>query len=132
MSIWSWFGPDKLKKCEARARKEPDNPQVQFELGTEYERRGLNHQAIEAFLKTLEHNPRSAESHFNLGVLYETVDNGRQAIFHMAQAGNLFSERNDTANKDKARSKLKAYYQQFNQPPGRSSAAPDPSPGGSA
>lgn len=121
MPIWSWFGSNKLRECETRAGKEPDNPEVQFELGTEYERRGLYLQAIEAFEKTLQLNPRSAEAHFNLGVLYETADNGRQAIFHMVQAGNLFSERNDTDNKDKARARLKAYYQQFNFKPGDSS-----------
>jgi len=31
----------------------------------------------------------------------------------MVQAGNLFSERNDVENKDKARKKLKTYYKQF-------------------
>ncbi len=122
MSIWNWFGSDKLKECEDKVRNNPDNPQYPFELGTEYERRGRPAQAIEAFHQTLKLNPRSAETHFNLGVLYESAGNGRQAIFHMVQAGNLFSERNDTPNKDKARSSLKAYYKKFDfQPDGRPS-----------
>ena len=62
--------------------------------------------------------PDHAPAHFNLGVLYETIQNGRQAIFHMVQAGNLFSERNDSENKDKARKKLKVYYKQFDFQPG--------------
>lgn len=113
MSIWNWFGSDKLKECEDKARNDPDNPQVPFELGSEYERRGRHAQAIEAFHQTLKLNPRSAETHFNLGVLYEATENGRKAIFHMVQAGNLFSERNDTGNKDKARTRLKVYYKKF-------------------
>jgi len=119
MSFWNWLRPGKLKECEERARREPENPQCHFELATEYERRGQNAKAIESFQQTLKLSPRSAETHFNLGVLYETTHNGRQAIFHMVQAGNLFSERNDMENKDKARKKLKAYYKQFDfQPDG--------------
>lgn len=118
MSFWDWLGSGKLKEYEDKARREPENPQYQFELGTEYERRGKYSQAIEAFERTLKLSPRSAETHYNLGVLYETTDNGRKAIFHMVQAGNLFSERNDTENKDKARKKLKAYYKQFDFQPG--------------
>ena len=113
MSFWNWFGSGKLKEYEEKARREPENPQCHFELATEYEQRGQYPEAIEAFQKTLKLSPRSAETHYNLGVLYETTGNGRQAIFHMVQAGNLFSERNDVENKDKARKKLKAYYKQF-------------------
>jgi len=118
MSFWNWFGSGKLRECEEKTRLEPENPQCHFELATEYERRGQYPQAIEAFQKTLTLSPRSAETHFNLGVLYETTGNGRQAIFHMVQAGNLFSERNDVESKDKARKKLKTYYKQFDFQPG--------------
>ena len=118
MSFWKGLGSSKLRECEEKARREPENPKCHFELGTEYERQGQYPQAIEAFQHTLKLSPRSAETHFNLGVLYETARNGREAIFHMVQAGNLFSERNDAENKDKARRKLKTYYKQFNFQPG--------------
>jgi tetratricopeptide (TPR) repeat protein len=113
MSFRNWFGSGKLKECEEKTRREPENPQCHFELATEYDRRGQYPQAIEAFQQTLKLSPRSAETQFNLGVLYETTGNGRKAIFHMVQAGNLFSERNDMENKDKARKKLKVYYKKF-------------------
>lgn len=118
MPFWNWFGAGKLKECEEKVQREPENPQYLFELATEYEQRGRYPQAIEAFQQTLKLSPRSAETHFNLGVLYETIGYGRQAIFHMVQAGNLFSERNDVENKDKARKKLKKYYKQFDFQPG--------------
>ena len=113
MSFWKRFGSGKLQECLEKARQEPENPQHHFEVGTEYERRGEYPQAIEAFEYTLKLSPRSAETHFNLGVLYDLISNGRKAIYHMVQAGNLFSERNDMESKDKARKKLKAYYKQF-------------------
>lgn len=113
MSIWNLFGSGKIKEYLERAQREPDNPQWHFELAAEYERRGHYLKAIEAFQHTLKLSPRSAEAHFNLGVLFEKAANGRQAIFHMVQAGNLFSERNDGDNKDKARKRLKEYYQKF-------------------
>jgi len=118
MSFWNWFGSGKLRECEEKIRLEPENPQYHFDLATEYERQRQYPQAIEAFQKTLALSPRSAETHFNLGVLYETTGNGRQAIFHMVQAGNLFSERNDVESKDKARKNLKTYYKQFDFQPG--------------
>jgi Flp pilus assembly protein TadD len=118
MSFWNWFGSGKLREYEEKTRLEPENPQCHFDLATEYERRGQYPQAIETFQQTLALSPRSAETHFNLGVLYETTGNGRQAIFHMVQAGNLFSERNDVESKDKARKKLKTYYKQFDFQPG--------------
>ena len=121
MSWWNWFGSKKLKEFEEKVRLDPENPQYHFDLGTEYEQRGQYTKAIDSFHQTLKLSPRSAETHFNLGVLYETVQNGRQAIFHMVQAGNLFSERNDVENKDKARKKLKTYYQQFDFKPGEPS-----------
>lgn len=124
MSFWNWFGSGKLRECEKKAQNEPENPQCHFELATEYERRDQYPQAIEAFQKTLKLSPRSAETHFNLGVLYETAGNGRQAIFHMVQAGNLFSERNDVENKNKARKKLNAYYKQFDFQSGVPPSAP--------
>jgi len=124
MSFWNWFGSNKLRECEEKARREPENPQYHFELGTEYERQGQYLQAIEAFQQSLKLSPRSAEAHFNLGILNEKTKNGRQAIFHIVQAGNLFSERNDTENKDKARKKLKAYYKKFNFQPGDNPPTP--------
>lgn len=113
MSLWNLFGSNKIREYEARVEREPDDPQWRFELAAEYDRRGQFARAMEAFHETLKLSPRSAEAHFNLGILYEKAQNGRQAIFHMVQAGNLFSERNDSENKDKARTKLRRLYKKF-------------------
>ncbi|NIQ02662.1 MAG: tetratricopeptide repeat protein [Nitrospinaceae bacterium] len=113
MSFWNLFSSGRIKECQAKVRQEPDNPQWHFELGAEYEQQGRYPEAIAAFQETLKWAPRSAEAHFNLGVLYEKSEQGREAIFHMVQAGNLFSEKNDTAHKDKARTLLKDYYRKF-------------------
>ncbi len=118
MSLRKLFGSNKIKEYEARVEHEPDNPQWRFELAAEYERRDQFPRAIEAFLETLKLSPRSAEAHFNLGILYEKTQNGRQAVFHMVQAGNLFSERNDSENKDTARTKLRSLYKKFDSLPG--------------
>ena len=125
MSLRKLFGSNKIREYEVRLEREPDNPQWRFELAAEYERRGQFPRAIEAFLETLKLSPRSAEAHFNLGILYEKTQNGRQAVFHMVQAGNLFSERNDSENKDKARTLLRSLYKKFGSLPG---APPQPEP----
>ena len=113
MGFLDWFRDDKTGEVLQKLRHHPDDPKLHFELGVEYERLGRNAEAIEAFQETLKLHPQSAETHFNLGSLYEKLQDGRNAIVHMMKAGNLFSERNDTDNKDKARKRVREYYSKF-------------------
>ena len=63
--------------------------------------------------KTIKINPNSAEAHFNLGILYESLDQGEKAIVHILKAGNLFGEKNDSVNKMESRKLLKEFYKKF-------------------
>jgi tetratricopeptide (TPR) repeat protein len=113
MGEWSFFGSRKIKKLKADVEDHPQSAEAHFNLGAAYEELGCVAEAIEAFQKTLHLHSRSAEAHFNLGVLYEELDEGKNAIIHMNKAGTLFSERGDGANKDRARKRLRGYYQKF-------------------
>lgn len=107
------FGGGEIKKCCQRVRDHPDDPEAHFQLGAACERRGKIPEAIDAFKETLRLAPRSAEAHFNLGVLFEKTGDGDNAIVHMNKAGTLFSERGDEGNKERARKRLRQYYEKF-------------------
>lgn len=123
--VMNWFDSRTLKKHRDVVKKNPDDPQAHFELGVEYEKCGRLRDAAGQFEETLRIQPRSAEAHFNLSVLYESLKEGKKAIDHMLQAGNLFKGKNDEVNKDKARQKLREYYRKFGYRSGDSPASAD-------
>ncbi len=113
MSLWNMFGKDQLQKYLLEVKESPDDPEAHFRLGAVYEQKGKVPEAIEQFQETLRLAPRSAEAHFNLGILYEKAGEGDSAIVHMNKAGTLFSERGDAENKERARKRLRVYYEKY-------------------
>ena len=78
---------------------------------------GRTEEAIREFEETLKGNANSAEAHYNLAVLYESMNKGDKAILHILKAGNLFGNKNDQVNKVEARGLLRKYYRKFNVKP---------------
>lgn len=114
MGIWNlFFERGTIKKFQERAQENPDDAEAHFYLAAAYEEKGRLPEAIDEFKKTLRLNPKSAEAHFNLGILYEKVNDGRNAVVHILKAGNLFGEKNDPNNKERARKRLRDYYRKF-------------------
>ena len=114
MGIWNLFSSNKeIKKYQERLKDNPDDAEAHFYLAAAYEEKGRLPEAIDEFKKTLAFNPKSAEVHFNLGILYEKVNDGKNAIVHILKAGNLFGEKGDPNNKERARKRLRDYYQKF-------------------
>ncbi len=113
MSFWNLFKNKKLKELEEAVSKNPLDPKVHFELGNELELAGKYQEAIKSFKETIRLHPTSAEAHFNLGILFAQLEDGREAIKHMVQAGNLFSQRKNTSDQEKARKKLRELHNKF-------------------
>lgn len=118
MGLREFFSTKKLKACLAKVESHPQSPSAHFDLGVEHDQRGRIPEAIECFQKTLNLHPGSAEAHFNLACLYEQRSDGGPAISHILKAGNLFSERGDSANKEKCRKLSRDYYKKFEIQPG--------------
>jgi len=113
MALWNIFGGGELGKCRRAVEENPDDPEAHFRLAALCEEREEYPEAIRHFQETLRLAPRSAEAHFNLGVLYEKSGDGDRAIVHMNRAGTLFSERGDGENKERARKRLRQYYEKY-------------------
>ena len=113
MAFWNLFDGKKIRKLKEAVQSRPDDASAHFELAVGYEQQGRVEEAISEFRETLRIRPDSAEAHFNLAVLYEERNEGGKAISHILEAGNWFKRRNDTHNKDRAREKLREYYQKF-------------------
>lgn len=108
------FESKEIKQQKARVESMPDDPAARFNLGAAYEKSGRYEDAIREFEKTLKVNPKSAEAHYNLALLYENMNEGKKATLHILKAGNLFSNKNDQVNKMEARGLLRQYYRKFN------------------
>lgn len=104
-----------------RIAKNPDDAEAHFLLGVQYEREGQVDKAISAFEEVVRINPRSAETLFNLAQLHNLKNNGPMAIRYITQAGNLFSQKNDSENKDRARKLLREYHLRFKDSVGNAS-----------
>ncbi len=113
MGIRDWFESKAVRQYKARLEKNPDDAEAHFYLGAAYEEKGKTRKAICEFEEALRIHPKSAEAHFNLGVLHESLNEGKQAVYHILKAGNLFGEKGDLKKKEKARKRLRDYYQKF-------------------
>lgn len=102
-----------IKKYKERLADDPEDAEAHFYLAAAYEERGRFRDAIREFQEALRLNPKSAEACFNLGILYAQINDGKKAIVHILKAGNLFGEKGDAANKERARKRLRGYYQKY-------------------
>ena len=72
------------RREQAQARALPD-PLLLYNLGVLLEDIGRRNEAVEAYEKALRSNPRMADCHYNLALLYKTLGRPKQALRHMAQ-----------------------------------------------
>jgi len=117
VGLRKFFETKEIKELRARVESMPDDPAAHFDLGAAFEKVGRTDDAVREFEETLKGNANSAEAHYNLAILYESMDKGDKAILHILKAGNLFSNKNDQVNKVEARGLLRQYYQKFNVKP---------------
>jgi Flp pilus assembly protein TadD len=114
VGLRNFFESKEIKELRAQVESVPDDPGAHFNLGSAYEKSGRVKEAIHEFEETLKGNPKSAEAHYNLAILYARLSEGEKAVLHILQAGNLFGNKNDQVNKVEARGLLREYYRKFN------------------
>jgi tetratricopeptide (TPR) repeat protein len=78
----------RLREAEAAYRRElaaGDDPALQYNLGVLLEDLGRKAEAMDMYRAALRGDPRMADCHYNLALLFEAAGRPRDAIRHMAQ-----------------------------------------------
>ena len=82
-----------------------------FELGLAYLKLGRHEEEVKAYQEALNLNPKSAETHYNLGIAYGHLQEGGKAIHHMQVAQDLYvTQRNHRKIRTTQRQLKRFYY----------------------
>ena len=82
-----------------------------FELGLAYLKLGRHEEEVEAYHGALSLNPKSAQTHYNLGIAYDHLQEGGKAIHHMQVAQDLYvTQRNHRKIRSTQRQLKRFYY----------------------
>ena len=110
---------DKEFELRNTPRPSPTDPaEIHFKKAWQHRKFKRYREAIDVFLKSLEHNPGKGATHFNLGLVYDQLNEGRLALVHVQKALVLFETEQSTSNCAAAQSLLKKLLGNY----------PDPAP----
>ena len=105
---------DLTPKLPSRTLPVPTDPaEIHFKNAWQYRKDKQHEEAIREFKESLKHKPNKAATHFNLGLVYDDVGNGPQAITHAEQALKIFTgedRANNIATAQKLVNKLRKKY----------------------
>lgn len=90
------------------------NAEEWYREAFEFSLRGMNENAISAYLQAVQIKPDWAEAHHGLAVVYDRLEDGVQAVFHLRKAEKLYQRRmGDRAKRNLAiiRANLKQAYE---------------------
>jgi len=93
------------KEFELRFTSKPpptDPAEIHFKNAWQHRKYKRYQEAVDEFLKSLEHNPEKGATHFNLGLVYDQLNEGSLALAHVQKALNLFEQGASDSNKEAA------------------------------
>ena len=77
------------KEFELKVTSKPaptDPAEIHFKNAWQHRKFKRYREAVDEFLKSLEHNPDKGATHFNLGLVYDQLNEGRLALAHVQKA----------------------------------------------
>ena len=80
-----------------------------FELGLAYLSLGKHKEEVYAYKEALSLSPKSALIHFNLSIAYDHLKEGKQAIYHMQIAQDLYTQKRNHRKIRSTQRQLKRY-----------------------
>ena len=105
---------DLTPKFQPPIKPAPTDPaEIHFKKAWQYRKHKQFEEAIREFKESLQHNPNKAATHFNLGLAYDDVGDGPQAIAHAEQALHLFSKGNRASNIDNAQKLVNKFRKKY-------------------
>jgi tetratricopeptide (TPR) repeat protein len=90
-----------------------DPAEIHFKNAWQHRKFKRYQEAVDEFLKSLEHNPDKGATHFNLGLVYDLLDEGRLALVHVEKALELFGTEQKASNSAAAQSLLKKLVKKY-------------------
>lgn len=90
-----------------------DPAEIHFKNAWQCRKHKQHEEAIREFKKSLQHSPNKAATHFNLGLTYDDVGDGPQAITHAEQALQLFTAGNVAKNIATAQKLLNKFRKKY-------------------
>ena len=97
----------RIEKQQQAIKKNPKNSEAYFQLGLAYQSLGKHQEELEAYKKAVELKSGFADAHFNLGVTYDILRDGPNAIRHVIKAEELYQKSREHAKIRKSRRKLR-------------------------
>jgi tetratricopeptide (TPR) repeat protein len=97
----------RIEKQQQAIKKNPKDSEAYFQLGLAYQSLGKHQEELEAYKKAVELKSDFADAHFNLGVTYDILRDGPNAIRHVIKAEELYQKSREHAKIRKSRRKLR-------------------------
>ncbi len=94
-------------------REDPLDAVSYFELGKIYLALGRHEEEVQAYQEAIQLNPKYIAAHYNLGMAYDLLKDGPNAIKHILRALNLYSEKRNHARVRKAQRQLKLLHLKY-------------------
>jgi tetratricopeptide (TPR) repeat protein len=96
---------DKDFELQFTSKPPPTDPaEIHFKNAWQHRKFKRYQEAVDEFLKSLEHNPEKGATHFNLGLVYDQLNEGLLALTHVQKALTLFERNSSDSNKAAAHS----------------------------
>ena len=93
-----------------------DPAEIHFRKAWQCRKHKQFEEAVREFKESLKHNPNKAATHFNLGLTYDDLGDGRQATAHAELALKLFTQDKRVSNITNAQKLLNKFRKKY---PGR-------------
>ncbi len=97
-----------------------DPAEIHFKRAWQHRKNKQYREAVDEFQESLKHNPAKGSTHFNLGLVYDQLEEGAEAVVHLQKAVAIFQKENKPSNITSARNLLNKLYKKY------PDLAPDP------
>ena len=105
---------DKEVEFKFNSKPPPTDPaEIHFKNAWQHRKFRRYSEAVEEFLKSLEHNPDKGATHFNLGLVYDQLSEGPLALAHVQKALTLFEGTASDSNIAAAQNLFKKLVQKY-------------------
>ncbi|KMP11253.1 hypothetical protein UZ36_05045 [Candidatus Nitromaritima sp. SCGC AAA799-C22] len=102
-----------IKEYKLSIAADPFNPHVHFNLGRLETLRGNHSEAIESFKKAINLNPDYIEAYYRIGIVYDTIQDGGNAITNTIIAEMFYKNKNDLNMAAKAGENLRLFFGKY-------------------